>query len=99
MEEKDITANMARETIRRQSNEEEVAAVFRLHIKRFWSQERIVLFCIELLGVNLQDYTAWRRAIEYSVHTDTPLALGLHSGNPDTCIHPECVAARNSVDE
>ena len=68
MEEKDITANMARETIARQSNEDEVTAVFRLHILRFWSRERIENFCLHLLGVDVQEYRTWRQAVEQSVY-------------------------------
>jgi len=67
MEEKDITENMARETIALQSNEDEVAAVFRLHIMRFWSRERIENFCLHLLGVDVHEYRAWRQAVEQSV--------------------------------
>ncbi len=52
VEEKNITANMAHETIARQANEDEVAAVFRLHIMRFWSNERIGKFCMHLLGID-----------------------------------------------
>lgn len=66
MEEKDITANMAHEAIARQSNEDEVAAVFRLHIMRFWSRDRIENFCLHLLGIDMQEYRAWRQAVEQS---------------------------------
>lgn len=49
MEEKDITANRAHETIAMQSSEDEVADVFRLHILRYWSRERQVNFSYWLL--------------------------------------------------
>ena len=78
MEEKDITANMAHEAIARQSNEDEVAAVFRLHIMRFWSRDRIENFCPHLLGIDMQEYRAWRQAVEQaaeqSMHTDAACA-------------------------
>ena len=70
MEEKDITANMAHEAISRQSNEDEVAAVFRLHIMRFWSRDRIENFCLHLLGVDMQEYRAWRQAVEQPLAPD-----------------------------
>ena len=60
---------MARETIARQSNEDEVTAVFRLYILRFWSRERIENFCLHLLGVDVHEYRAWRQAVEQSVQS------------------------------
>lgn len=70
MDEKDITAEMAHEAIARQSNEDEVASVFRLHIMRFWSRERNLNFCLHLLGVDLQEWQAWREAVEHGVQAD-----------------------------
>ena len=67
MDEKDITAEMAHEAIARQLNEDEVASVFRLHIMRFWSHERKLNFCLHLLGIDLQEWRAWREAVEHSV--------------------------------
>jgi len=60
MEEKDVTANMAHETISVQSNEDEVTNVFRLHILRFWSRERQVNF-----GLWLLDQEEARRWIDF----------------------------------
>lgn len=84
MEEKDITANMARETIARQSNEDEVTAVFRLYILRFWSRERIENFCLNLLGVDVHEYRAWRQAVEQSVQPigGEAAAIGVSSQFP-----------------
>jgi len=70
MDEKDITAEMAHEAIARQSNEDEVASVFRLHIMRFWSHERKLNFCLHLLGIDLQEFQAWRGAVEQPVAVD-----------------------------
>lgn len=55
IEEKNITATMAREAIERQPNESEVEAVFRLHIIRFWSRERIENFCRSLLSTEQEE--------------------------------------------
>jgi len=81
MEEKDITANMVHEAIARQSNEDEVAAVFRLHIMRFWSRDRIENFCLHLLGVDMQEYRAWRQAVEQTLAPDA----AKWSGHYETC--------------
>lgn len=70
MDEKNITAETAHEAIARQSNEDEVASVFRLHIMRFWSHERKLNFCLHLLGVDLQEWRAWREAVEHRVQAD-----------------------------
>lgn len=87
MEEKDITANMAHEAIAWQSNEDEVAAVFRLHIMRFWSRDRIENFCLHLLGIDMQEYRAWRQAVEQSRALDGAYCS---CKNPDIYINRVC---------
>ena len=36
-------------------------------------------------------------AVEQCVQADLPKARVLHRGNPDTCMHPECVEFRKSA--
>lgn len=68
MAREDITFADIFKAIWRQANEEEVAGVFRLHIRRFWSRDMVVSFCLHLLGVELQEWQAWREAVEHGVH-------------------------------
>ena len=61
MEEKNITKQDAIDAIGRQSNEDEVTAVFRIHILRFWSRERQENFGLWLLGDEQKKEVKWLR--------------------------------------
>ena len=59
MAREDITFEDIFYAIKRQANENEVEGVFRLHILRFWDNERVVKFCLHLLGFDSENGKKW----------------------------------------